>query len=340
MNVKFKTLSNEQFEIRVDAAATIAEVKARIQTANPAIGLASTMKLIFSGCILEDGSTLETLSLKEGDFLVVMTSKLKPKPATAVPDSLASVALDPSSTLASDGLASCAQGRESERLPADVASHVEADESVDALCAMGFPKADVVRCLRAAFNNAERAVEYLTAGLPAGLADQALAPMPTGEVDGSIAQPTPFPALPVAMGAAEAANARSAEFTAAMDELKNHPQFHGIVDMIRSNPQSLQNVLPAFAEENPRLFAVINSNREEFAEFIAGGEPSWDVGRRLPGREGSGFRFTPEELEAIGRLQQLGFSRAAVVQAFLACDRKEELAANYLFDHGGDLGGD
>ena len=45
------------------------------------------------------------------------------------------------------------------------------------------------------------------------------------------------------------------------------------------------------------------------------------------------LNLTPEDQEAIKRLKDLGnFSDADVVQAYIACEKNEELTANYLFE--------
>lgn len=42
---------------------------------------------------------------------------------------------------------------------------------------------------------------------------------------------------------------------------------------------------------------------------------------------------TPEENAAIERIMQLGFEKRDVLEAFLACDRNEEMAVNYLLEN-------
>jgi len=51
--------------------------------------------------------------------------------------------------------------------------------------------------------------------------------------------------------------------------------------------------------------------------------------------------ITPEEEAAINRLAALGFSKIEAAQAYMACDKNEEMAANLLFDRlaNGDIEG-
>lgn len=58
-------------------------------------------------------------------------------------------------------------------------------------------------------------------------------------------------------------------------------------------------------------------------------------------RMGGGPRVARIELSeadamAVGRLVAMGFDRDMVVQAYIACDRNEEAAANYLIENGFD----
>lgn len=44
------------------------------------------------------------------------------------------------------------------------------------------------------------------------------------------------------------------------------------------------------------------------------------------------IQVTQEEKAAIDRLAELGFDKQLAIEAFFACDKNEEMAANYLFD--------
>jgi UV excision repair protein RAD23 len=44
-------------------------------------------------------------------------------------------------------------------------------------------------------------------------------------------------------------------------------------------------------------------------------------------------QVTPDEQAAIQRLMALGFSHAICIQAYFACEKNEQMAANFLFDN-------
>ncbi|KAF6137869.1 hypothetical protein GIB67_013998 [Kingdonia uniflora] len=106
-----------------------------------------------------------------------------------------------------------------------------------------------------------------------------------------------------------------------------------------SFPVLLQPMLQELSKQNPQLLRLIQEHHAEFLQLI--NEP-------VDGAEGDLFEqpeedmphaisVTPAEQEAIERLEAMGFDRALVIEAFLACDRNEELAVNYLLENASDF---
>ncbi|KAJ2867846.1 UV excision repair protein rad23 [Coemansia aciculifera] len=133
--------------------------------------------------------------------------------------------------------------------------------------------------------------------------------------------------------------------------LRNTPQFRQLQQLVRENPPMLSQVLTQLAQQQPELMQLITNHEEEFFQMLMEGMSAEEMAAMAAssgmagGDDESGegalpaqyIRVTPEEKEAIERLQALGFPHELVVQAYFACDKNEELAANYLFDHGDDL---
>jgi len=231
------------------------------------------------------------------------------------------------------------------------------EQTVQQIIDMGggsWTRETVLRALRAAFNNPERAVEYLYSGIPEAAEVAAPVAQPPAPVPAAAATTAPAPAVPVAPAPAAPGGPNAAPLdlfpqgmpglgggagAGALDFLRNNPQFQALRTMVQANPQILQPMLQELGKQNPALLRLINENQAEFLRLIneAGGEGAeGDVLGQL-GAMPQSITVTPEEREAIDRLEGMGFDRALVIEAFLACDKNEQLAANYLLEHAGDF---
>ena len=115
---------------------------------------------------------------------------------------------------------------------------------------MGFPRDQIIAALRAAFGNPDRAVDYLMNGIPENLLQQ------------QQQQQAPPPAAAAAAAAATPAAAASDPSAALtgneLERIRNEPQFQQIRQIIRTNPQLLQQFIQQMSRSNPDLFRVLN----------------------------------------------------------------------------------
>ncbi|KAH7554382.1 hypothetical protein JRO89_XS12G0185100 [Xanthoceras sorbifolium] len=204
----------------------------------------------------------------------------------------------------------------------------------------------VIRALRAAFNNPERAVEYLYSGIPeptgvpppvsrVPASGQAVNP-PAQAQQPATATPVSGPnANPLDLFPQGLPNMGSNASAGTLDFLRNSPQFQALRTMVQSNPQILQPMLQELGKQNPQLMHLIQEHQADFLRLInepvEGGEGN--VLGQLASAMPQSVTVTPEEREAIERLEAMGFDRALVLEVFFACNKNEELAANYLLDH-------
>ncbi|RYP01762.1 hypothetical protein DL764_006082 [Monosporascus ibericus] len=231
----------------------------------------------------------------------------------------------------------------------------EREGVISNLEAMGFERAQIEAALRAAFFNPDRAVEYLLNGIPesarqsqaqAAPAQPPSAPAPAAgnppaEADAGSVNLFDLAAQQGGGRSGGAGNARGAAAAAAaagasvggrdlgnLDFLRNNAQFQQLRQVVQQQPQMLEPILQQLGAGNPQLAQLIAQNPEQFLNLL--GEDGDDDAPLPPGAQA--IAVTEEERDAIERLCRLGFDRDAAIQAYFACDKNEELAANFLFD--------
>jgi len=184
MKIQIKTLKSKKYDLEVKADETVEEVKEKIQK-ELELGEASMMSLIHHGKILKNEQTAKDVGFKENDFVVLMLKKKKkkvkkkekasettPVPANAAPstDQSAGASAAPVPTTTEANTTSSQENLSTTNGANAFVMGSQLNEAVQNLVAMGFPEAEVQRAMRAAYNNPERAAEYLLTGIPQNLA--------------------------------------------------------------------------------------------------------------------------------------------------------------------------
>ncbi|KAH6888632.1 XPC-binding domain-containing protein [Thelonectria olida] len=374
MKVTFKDLKQQKFTLEVDASEKISAVKEKISAEkgwDPKL-----QKLIYSGKILKDDDTVSSYNIEEKGFVVCMVNKPKGKPAAPAAPAAESSAppATPAQPVTSTPAAPAAPSHTSSQqaaVPATPTPQRSADtgaaandtpglalgqariEAIANMEAMGFARPDIEAAMRAAFNNPDRAVEYLLTGIPEDVQTEqrqqprqpAAAAPPSGNQpaatqggDDSInlfdlAAQQGNPRSGSGGGGGQDVSAAAAAATQGdlgnLDFLRHNAQFQQLRQVVQQQPQMLEPILQQLGAGNPQLAQLIASNPDQFLQLL--GEDAGDDDVPLP-PGAQAIAVTEEERDAIERLCRLGFDREQAIQAYFACDKNEELAANFLFD--------
>ncbi|KIW27445.1 UV excision repair protein Rad23 [Cladophialophora immunda] len=386
MKLSFRDLKQQKFTIDAEPSDTIAQVKEKI--AKEKGWESSQQKLIYAGKVLADANTVESYKIEEKGFIVCMISKPKAPPAaksgspsTPAPSTSTSTSTPAAPAAPQPNQSTTASNQPSTPTPAQSTAATTATATAAATAiatagsgfndpsaflignrneatiremeAMGFPRPEIDRALRAAFFNPDRAIEYLLSGIPDNIQAEQQQATPGAAAANPTSPPAPQPAQPAQAaspagdepinlfeaaaqagrpGGRRAAASASAQAGTAtnMDFLRNSPHFQQLRQFVQQQPAMLEPILQQLAEGNPELAQMIGSNQDQFLQLLA--EDAQDT--LPPGA--TQIHVTEEERDAIERLCRLGFPRDQVIQAYFACDKNEELAANFLFEQPDD----
>uniref|UniRef100_U3FZ47 UV excision repair protein RAD23 n=1 Tax=Micrurus fulvius TaxID=8637 RepID=U3FZ47_MICFL len=219
------------------------------------------------------------------------------------------------------------------------------ENMVTEIMSMGYEREQVIAALRASFNNPDRAVEYLLMGIPGDRESQGMADPPQAASTGA----SPSSAIAAAAAATTTTTTTTTSSTGGhpLEFLRNQPQFQQMRQIIQQNPSLLPALLQQIGRENPQLLQQISQHQEHFIQML--NEPVQESGQGGGGSSGSGggvaeagsrhmnyIQVTPQEKEAIERLKALGFPEGLVIQAYFACEKNENLAANFLLQQNFD----
>ena len=296
MKLKLKNLKQQEFDIEIESdKKTIKDLKLEIEKA---YGFdANLIKLLHSGQILDDAKTLEDYKIKEGNVIIMMATKKKQveQPPQPVPNPNPQPNSQPNP--------------QPQEQPKTNENKPDYSDKVNSLVDMGYEKEKAEKAIAAAQGSIDLAVEFLNSGnIPEPGANTGNVNIPSSGSSNSN--------LP--------------------DELKKNASIIKILCM--NNPEKITSLLNIFKERHPNLINLIKLHEAEFKNLLVSPISQEDINnfqeiqQELRRPQGPSIRLTKEESDAVKRLQELGFSQAEAVQAYIACDKNEEMAANFLFE--------
>ena len=288
-----KNLKQQEFNIEIESdQKTVKDLKLEIEKV---YNFDSTcIKLLHSGVVLEDAKTLEEYKIKEGNVIIMMLAKAKPSQPKAEPNPQPNP-----------------QPQEQPKSDTNNENKEQFKEQIDSLVDMGYEREKAEKAVKAANGSLDTAIEFLNSGnIPDSTQNNA--------------------------GSGNVNNVPSSTNSNLPDELKKNASI--IKCLCINNPERLPSILNNLKQRSPQLIELLKQHEEDFKNLLVAPLSQEDItnfqslDQELRRPQGPTIRLTKEESDAVKRLQELGFSQADAVQAYFACDKNEEMAANFLFE--------
>ena len=284
---------------------------------------ANHLKLLFNGVVLDDTKTLESYGIKDEYVIIMMNTKAKPKNTSneqqteqAKPQTTNTTNTNETKTEQNPNPQPTSQQQQPQQQ--------NYTEQINNLVDMGFVRSEAEAAIKAARGDTNLAIEFLYNGIPANLPPEIPQMQPT-----------------------------SSSSSEALQRVAS-----AIKIICSQNPNALQTILMNIEQTNPQLMNNIKEHEEEFKNLLQspvtqadlqnfqqlqsslglgglGGSGGFNLGGGHRQRPQGGLQIplSKEEFEAVKRLKELGnFSDIEAVQAYMACEKNEELAANFLLE--------
>jgi len=351
MKLILKTLKQQPHEVEVDSdEITIKDLKVACEKKHNIA--ADTIKLVFNGTILKDESTIKSYNITDGNILVMMISKTKvvnKPPVEEVPKTTTTTNVNttvttntnnnPQPNIANNTNLNTTTNNSGTNNNQTNTNQVDYTNEINTLVEMGFPKDYSETCIKAAQGNVTVAIEFLYNGIPEGVQQRQNQSQNVNQGQGQ------------GQSQSQEQNNQGNEEESSLTAVR---RIASIIKVLCANdPSQLQNIILSLQQTRPELLELIKQHEAEFKQILQSPVSEQDIsafqqfnselglegGQGGQGGQGQGqggrqpvLRLSKEEYDAIQRLKEFGFSEMEAAQAYMACDKNEELALNFLFE--------
>eukprot|EP00915_Cephaloidophora_sp_WS-2016_P004918 GHVH01006562.1.p1 GENE.GHVH01006562.1~~GHVH01006562.1.p1 ORF type:complete len:357 (+),score=77.07 GHVH01006562.1:115-1185(+) len=354
MKVVLRTIKNKEHEVECTEDELVEKLLEACVSGFEQDFTRDALLLVYKGKVMDSVKSIGTYGLKDGDRVVVMSKKKKdigkvrevpkPKPElTKKKEPVEESEISVAPVAAADDA--------SPLIPVGELSD-ETQAALTTMEGMGFDRTECIKVLQLADNNVDRATSLL---LESAAEDEDLTALEAEDGLKSVVDSL----------RSQSDGSAVEEYTVDPDhplyDLTSSEAFEEMRVHVRRDPSTLPQFIAEIFNANPELVEIVLQHEMEFLKCLlgptvpgnllqmaqagqAGPQPSEDEMRNYAERMAAAQQmnrnvvaeiesaFSEDDKASITRLMELGFGKERVVEAFVACDKNEEAAANFLFD--------